>query len=62
VILCPDSIRPPDYIRTIYRERKGSNSDKSMESQLQFIKALHHTYITKIPRRHREEHAKKETK
>jgi hypothetical protein len=32
-----------------------------MESQHQFIKALQHTYIMKIPRRHKEEHAKKKT-
>jgi hypothetical protein len=33
-----------------------------MESQYQLIKALQYTYITKIPPRHREEHAKKKTK
>jgi hypothetical protein len=31
-----------------------------MESQHHFIKALQHTYITKIPKRNREEHAKQE--
>jgi hypothetical protein len=35
---------------------------QSTESQHQFIKALGHAYITKIKRRHREEHSKKENK
>jgi hypothetical protein len=33
-----------------------------METQHQFIKALEYTYIMKIPRRHREELAKKKMK
>jgi hypothetical protein len=33
-----------------------------MESQQKLIKALQYTYITKIPRRHTKEHAKKKTK
>jgi hypothetical protein len=33
-----------------------------MEFQYQSIKALKDTYIMKIPRRHKEEHVKKETK
>jgi hypothetical protein len=41
----------------IYKLSGGVQTQQSMESQHQIIKALQHTYITKIPG-HREEHAK----
>jgi hypothetical protein len=45
-----------------YKQRGRVQTQQSMESQRQFIKALQHTHITKIRRRHREEHAEKKRK
>jgi hypothetical protein len=41
------------------KQRERVQTQYSMESKHQIIKTLQYTYITKIPRRHREKHAKK---
>jgi hypothetical protein len=49
--LCPGSIN-----------RGSIHTHQGMKSNHQVVKALQHTYITKVPRRHREEHTRKNIK